>query len=68
MLTVKIQGMSCDHCVRTVTRALQAVPGVERVREVSVARGEAVLEGSPSAEAIVAALEEAGYTAEPPRS
>ncbi|HID85279.1 MAG TPA: hypothetical protein EYP54_09315, partial [Anaerolineales bacterium] len=30
-LKLKIQGMTCDTCVRHVTRALQSVPGVVQV-------------------------------------
>lgn len=26
--TIQVRGMSCDHCVRRVTQALAAVPGV----------------------------------------
>jgi copper chaperone len=63
MVTVKIEGMSCDHCVRAVTRALEKVPGVVRVLEVNVARGQAVVEGHPAPEAIAKAIEEAGYVA-----
>lgn len=32
MTTIKIKGMSCDHCVRTVTRALNEVEGVKNVK------------------------------------
>lgn len=39
-LTLKIDGMSCGHCIGAVTRALQAVPGVEVER---VAIGSAVV-------------------------
>jgi copper chaperone CopZ len=32
--TLKIEGMTCDHCTRAVRRALEAIPGaiVEEVR------------------------------------
>lgn len=29
--TYSVQGMTCDHCVRSVTQELQAVDGVEQV-------------------------------------
>ena len=41
--TLKISGMSCDHCVRSVTSALQGVAGVERA-EVDLTRGRAQVE------------------------
>ncbi len=64
MLKLKIQGMTCGHCVRSVTGALEAVPGVTKVVEVSLKTGEAVVEGDPAPEAAVAAVEEEGYSAE----
>ncbi len=43
MRTVKIEGMSCQHCVKAVTKALEAIPGVTDVL-VDLARGEASFE------------------------
>lgn len=63
MLKLKIEGMSCGHCVGAVTRALQALPGAERVREVSLERGEAVIDGTVDVSAAIHAVEEEGYTA-----
>lgn len=37
---LKIEGMHCDGCVRSVTRTLSALPGVARV-EVSLAENRA---------------------------
>lgn len=28
--TYRIEGMTCDHCVRAVTQAIEALDGVER--------------------------------------
>ena len=64
MTKLKIEGMSCDHCVRAVSGALQEVPGVDRVVEVSLERGEAVVEGSAETAPLIAAVEEEGYRAE----
>lgn len=30
-LTIAIKGMSCDHCVQTLTKELGEIPGVEKV-------------------------------------
>ena len=43
MATVKIKGMSCNHCVMAVTKALEEIDGVKDVR-VDLAKGEAVFD------------------------
>ena len=64
MIKLKIDGMSCDHCVRAVSKALDGVSGVSRVVEVSLDRGEAVLEGEVDPSLLIAAVEEEGYKAQ----
>lgn len=32
MTTIKIKGMSCQHCVNSTRKALEGVPGVSNVR------------------------------------
>ena len=64
-VTLKVNGMTCDGCVRSVTKALQAVPGVGDV-EVSLARSEAQIAFIPrevSIERLKAAIDDAGYEA-----
>jgi copper chaperone len=58
--TVRINGMSCSHCVRAVFTALGGVPGIARA-DVSI--GQAVIEhdGTVSQEAIREAISIAGY-------
>ncbi len=63
MITLKIDGMTCGHCVAAVSRALAQVPGVERVVEVSLERGEAIVEGHPDAGQAIAAVVDEGYAA-----
>ncbi len=63
METYEIEGMTCDHCVRAVTRALAALPGVKSVRSVDLGQGLAVIEGSPDERAVIAAIREEGYEA-----
>jgi len=65
MIKLKVTGMSCDHCVRAVDQALAAVEGVDSVNEVSLDRGEAIVEGTPDISALVTAIAEEGYFAEP---
>lgn len=63
--TIKVSGMTCQGCVRSVTRVLQALPGVEDVA-VSLEKGEAALRYDPSragAAQFRKAIEDAGFTA-----
>lgn len=62
---LKIEGMSCGHCVAGVTRALQSVNGVEGA-SVTLQPGLAIVEhgSAVTAEALVAAVEDEGYTAQ----
>ncbi|MGB5892511.1 MAG: cation transporter [Thermoanaerobaculia bacterium] len=64
MIKLKIEGMSCDHCVQAVIRALAAVPGVTQVVEVSLERGEAIVDGEAAFEQLAAAVREEGYQVE----
>ncbi len=59
----KVSGMSCGHCVRAVEQELKSVDGVKSV-EVSLERGEAVVEHDGQTDPLIAVIDEAGYTAE----
>jgi len=61
-VTLKVQGMTCEHCVRAVTKALQAVPGVDHV-SVDLAAGRAQVEGAADPQALVGAIKKEGYEA-----
>ncbi|KPJ53071.1 mercury transporter [candidate division TA06 bacterium DG_24] len=43
MRTIKVKGMTCEHCVMAVKKALSEVEGIENVN-VDLARGEATFE------------------------
>ena len=60
--TIKIKGMSCQHCVMAVTKALQEVPGLSRVN-VDLQNGSATLEhGRPiDMNLVKSAVEREGY-------
>jgi len=60
---LSIQGMSCGHCVGAVRDALAKVPGVDRVIDVNLERGRAIVTGEPDAEQLIAAVTAAGFTA-----
>lgn len=60
--TINVTGMTCQNCVRHVSQALSALPGVRSVN-VDLEAGSARLESDreiPAAE-LRAALDEAGY-------
>jgi copper ion binding protein len=58
-----VTGMSCDHCVNSVTNALKGLEGVSEVK-VSLADKSAVVSGSMIDTAkVIAAIEEEGYEA-----
>ena len=60
---LKIEGMSCGHCVSAVTDVLQEVEGVDDVN-VSLGSGEATVKGSCSKEELLKAINETpGYKA-----
>ena len=64
---LKIAGMTCGHCVAAVGKALRGTAGVTEAR-VDLASGSAEVdhaEGAVSTAALVAAVREAGYAAEP---
>jgi copper ion binding protein len=63
MITLRISGMSCAHCVKAVTKALEAVPGVKEV-QVDLEGGQAKVTGDDqvSEAALKAAVEDAGYS------
>lgn len=59
-----VQGMTCGHCVKAVTEALEDVVGVQSARvDLDSARAEVVAKKGVASEALVAAVEEAGYEA-----
>jgi copper chaperone len=64
METIRIQGMTCRHCVAAVTRALEASVGVSRVIEIDLENGEATVEGTPDPDSVKYFVDLAGYRAE----
>ena len=59
---LKIEGMMCQHCVRHVTDALQAVEGVEKA-DVDLKKKRAVvtLSAPVGDDVLAAAVTQAGY-------
>jgi len=61
--TIKVQGMTCNHCVMRVAKALKAVPGVQDAK-VDLQKAEAVVsydDAKVSPEKLSSAVVEAGY-------
>ena len=60
MAVIKIQGMRCQHCVASVTAALNKVPGIADV-QVDLEKGEARFSGDAAVEHVKAAIEKIGF-------
>ncbi|MDA8098170.1 MAG: copper ion binding protein [Nitrospiraceae bacterium] len=61
--TLKIQGMTCNHCVMRVQKALKATAGVQDA-EVNLQKAEAAVsfdESKVSLDTLSAAVVDAGY-------
>ena len=64
-IDLKVEGMDCEGCVKSVTRMLAGVPGVEKVN-VSLAEGKASVTYDPAKSNVAQfkkAVERAGYKA-----
>lgn len=64
-ITFSVTGLTCNHCVMTVSRAVALVPGVTGVSIDLVANGESTLHVESAdpidADALGAAIDDAGY-------
>jgi len=62
-ITLKIEGMSCQHCVNAVSNALSSLPGVKKVK-VDLKKGEAKIEHEPDVnlQDMKSAVIEAGFS------
>jgi copper chaperone len=60
--TLKVKGMSCQHCVMSVTKALSQLDGIKNV-QVDLAKGEVRFDNTEevASSRIAKAIEEAGY-------
>jgi copper chaperone len=59
-MQIRISGMTCQHCVQAVQKALSAVPGVEAV-EVRLAPAQATVRGEAELARLLQAIEREGY-------
>lgn len=60
--TYRVQGMTCDHCVKAVSTEVAAIPGVSDVR-VDLASGQVTVisDAALDTDTVRAAVDEAGY-------
>ncbi|BDD86910.1 heavy-metal-associated domain-containing protein [Desulfofustis limnaeus] len=64
MPTIKIKGMSCQHCVASVTKALEQLPGVSHVN-VNLDKSEATYSGDVDDSIIKQAIARIGFEVQP---
>uniref|UniRef100_A0A7C1XJK7 Copper chaperone n=1 Tax=Pseudomonas graminis TaxID=158627 RepID=A0A7C1XJK7_9PSED len=62
MQVFKVQGMTCAHCVRAVTSAIQGEDPAADV-QVDLDKGEVKVQSLLGAKQVVGLIEEEGYTA-----
>jgi copper chaperone len=60
VMVLQVQGMSCGHCVASITSAVTPLPGVTGV-EVDLAGSTVTVAGTPDEAAVVAVIEDCGY-------
>ncbi len=61
LLKIKVTGMTCGHCQRSVESAIRGLDGVSDI-QIDLKTGQATIIGDVSDEKIAAAVEEAGYS------
>jgi copper chaperone len=60
--TITVEGMTCEHCEQSVEEALEGLAGVSGATADREAE-RATIEGTAESEALVSAVEDAGYDA-----
>ena len=60
MYELKVEGMSCGHCVSAVTKSVKEVDAAAKV-EVDLAQQKVTVNSDAGLDAIKAAVEDAGY-------
>lgn len=61
-ITLALDGLHCGNCVKSVEKALNSVEGVTQA-SVTLENQTAIVEGTASAEALIAAVEDIGFDA-----
>ncbi|MCG2744979.1 MAG: heavy-metal-associated domain-containing protein [Desulfobacteraceae bacterium] len=58
--TIKIKGMSCQHCVGSTKKALEAIPGISNV-QIDLEKGEATFDGKVDSQTVNEAITKIGF-------
>lgn len=61
-ITLTLSGLHCGNCVKSVEKALNEVPGVEKVT-VTLSPQQAIVEGEVEAQTLIDAIDEIGFEA-----
>ena len=61
-ITLTLSGLHCVNCVKSVEKALNEVPGVEKVT-VTLSPQQAIVEGEVEAQTLIDAIDEIGFEA-----
>ncbi|MDD2342883.1 MAG: heavy-metal-associated domain-containing protein [Tolumonas sp.] len=61
MTTLHVPDMTCQHCVATITKLIQQADQDAKI-EIDLSQHKVAVEGTLTAEALVALLDDAGYT------
>ena len=60
MTTIKIKGMSCQHCVGASKKALEAIDGISNV-QINLEQGEATFDGKVDIQTVKEAITRIGF-------
>ncbi|WP_422745691.1 heavy-metal-associated domain-containing protein [Mycobacterium sp. WMMD1722] len=63
-LRLEVDGMSCQHCIASITAAVEAIPGVTAV-QVDLPTKAVTVSGEPDQHRVVDAIEDCGYDVRP---
>ena len=61
-ITLTLSGLHCGNCVKSVEKALNEVPGVEKV-SVTLSPQQAIVEGKVEAQTLIDAIDDIGFEA-----
>ena len=61
-IILTFSGLHCGNCVKSVEKALNEVPGVEKVT-VTLSPQQAIVEGEVEAQTLIDAIDEIGFEA-----
>ncbi|MEK6200823.1 MAG: heavy-metal-associated domain-containing protein [Desulfobulbaceae bacterium] len=60
MTKIKIKGMSCQHCVDSTRKSLEAIAGISNI-QIDLARNEATFDGKVDIQTVKEAITKIGF-------